>query len=160
MTIDDIIARLMTMFGEPKTPDPDLFLTEYAKAIKGWDVDVMSKAADEAIRECLYWPKPAELIKRAERIAADMYRPKPADDRYAWKPEPSEEEKARVQALVDAVKRAITATGLPADKISDVNWKAGQKAEFERMQRESPNAKLHQIRSLTTISRRMSGETE
>lgn len=160
MTIDDIIARLMAMFGEPKTIDPDLFLAEYAKAIKGWDVDVMSKAADEAIKECVYWPKPAELIKRAERIAADMYRPSEPKDRYAWKPEPSDEEKARVQGLVDAAKRAITATGLPADKISDVDWKAGQKAEFEKMQRESPNSKLHQVGGLTAISRRMAGDTQ
>lgn len=160
MSASDAVNKLAAMFGEPRTPDPELFLDEYAKALKGWDGLVLDRAVSEAIRECVYWPKPADIIQRAERIAAEMYKPKPFDDRYAWRPEPTPEEKARVQALVDAAKKALSANGLPADTVNPPDWKAGQRPGFEKMQRESPNHGLHRAKGgrLTDLSRRMSGD--
>ena len=65
-----IIQRLMGVFGEPKTIDPQLFLTEFAAAIDGWDSHILEQTGKEVIRRCKYWPRPAEVIEIAEEMVA------------------------------------------------------------------------------------------
>lgn len=69
---DRAIARLTGTFGEPRTPDPEIFLEEFAKAISGWSLKVLDKACDEVIRTSTFWPKPAEIIEKCKAIAEEM----------------------------------------------------------------------------------------
>ena len=62
------IQRLLTMFGEPKTDSPEMYLEEFAKAISGFPDSVLDKACDMAIQECTFFPRPAEIIQRAYRV--------------------------------------------------------------------------------------------
>jgi hypothetical protein len=116
---DDVVTRLAAVFGEPRTPDPELFLEEFGKAIKGWDDKVLHRAADEVICDCVYWPKPAELIERAQRIAAGMYRPKPESDQYAWRSDPDPESVARVNELVAKASLHMLGLGPRVDAFAD-----------------------------------------
>lgn len=156
---DELIDRLNSTFGEPKTPDPERFLIEFAKAMKGWDPLVLERAGDEVIKECVYWPKPAEVIERARRIAGEMYRARPAEHERDTLPEPTPEQKARVQVLVDSAKRVLTANA--AAKADPAPLPDVSRPAFEKMQRESPNTGLHRKpATLTHLSRRMSGDTQ
>lgn len=155
---DKMIQRLLSVFGEPKTPNPELFLEEFAKAIKGWDARVLEEAGDRVIRSSTFWPKPAELIEEATAIAAAMYAPKatPLDDTN-W-PEPSPEAKARVDALLRETLPKLKAGGkvfTDPKPLPDVS-----RQSFETTQRESPNTSLHAKHgTLTDLSKRMMGET-
>jgi hypothetical protein len=153
--------RLMTIFGEPKTPDPALFLAEFVKAIKGYSPAVLDEAVNRIIKANVFWPKPAEVREIAESILdrtgtshAEYLRQ--LDEREAkWK-KPSDDERARTKALFDNLK--LTLSGVDGKPV-DFNELAirSQRPGFEAMQRNSKNPHLH---TLTPTSKRMTGESE
>jgi hypothetical protein len=154
---DNAIERFIAMFGEPRTPNPEKFIEEYQKALRGIDAEVLDKAVDRIMRTVTFWPKPAEVIQEAHRVAAEKYEHRPADwdaidkDRKeGWKFDDltrsavTPESKARVQAMVEEMKRNLAervVDGKPDPFAPD--WERGQREGFEEMQRTSPNKGLH-----------------
>lgn len=141
------VQRLMAVFGEPRTTNPDMFLIEFVKAVKGYPDDVLIQACDHVIRKCTYWPKPAEMREAAERILASRQSESRADyirrldeQERDWKA-PNEEERTRVRALFDRLKLQLK--GIDGDFI-DARAMGAQRPGFERMRLASPNRHLHQ----------------
>lgn len=169
---EEAIERLLTVFGEPKTVSPDRFLDEYRRALTGIEGRVLEQATDRVIRKSTFWPKPAEVIAEAHAIAAQLYEHKTVDwdaleaeRRKGWsladlaKSNRNPGVRARVQAMVDEMKRNIEAMKVEEGQdAAELDWKRTQRPGFEEMQRTSPNRGLH--RSLSPISKRMTGERE
>lgn len=135
---DDLIDRFVTVFGEPRTDAPDRYLEEYAKALRGWEAEVLALAGDRVIRENVFWPKPAEVLAIARTIAADLEakRKKP-EHRPIEKNEASPEEKARVKELVRLTLMGMARNNVDFTPLQDEV--APNRDEFEAMQRNSPN---------------------
>lgn len=153
---DDAIERFLAMFGEPKTPNPGRFIEEYRKALRGIDGDVLDRAVDRIMRKTTFWPKPAEVIQEAHQVAAEKYEHKAedwdaieADRKQGWKfsdlakSAATPESKARVQAMVDEMKRNFAANKIDEKEPVEIDWRRGQRDGFEEMQRTSPNKGLH-----------------
>lgn len=153
--VERLIERLTIVFGEPKTPNPVLYIEEIAKAVKPYSAEILEQAGDEVIRSNTFWPKPGEIVEKAEGIAARIAsRNRKPEVRQEW-PEPTDEQRRRATELVERAKQAMTSKTLPAEvvKLPSVNRDA-----FEAMQRNSPND-FHRV-GLTDRSRAMSGERD
>ena len=144
---EEVVERLTVVFGEPKTPSPELFLIEFTRALTGWDGDVLHRAADRVIAKSTFWPRPAEVLGEARIVAADKYRAnatpaehKPFDQRTAR----TVEQRAAAQELVDNMKRFL-ADHVQRDGSADqsIDWRRGQRHEFRSMQSSSRFADLH-----------------
>lgn len=165
---EEAIERLLALFGEPKTSNPERFLEEYRKALTGIDSRVLERATDRIITKSTFWPKPAEIIAEAHHIASQLYSHRPTDwdavdkdRREGWsvsdlKRYRSEETRARVQGMVDELKANIAA--MEVEPKDDVDWLKGQQSDFEDMQALSPNGTHRTPAGLTQRSRRMMGD--
>ncbi len=165
---EETIERLLALFGEPKTSNPERFLEEYRKALTGIDPRVLEQATDRIMKKSTFWPKPAEIIAEAHTIAAMLYSHQPTDwdaldkDRRAgWsmsdlKKHRSEETRAIVQAMVDEMKANIAA--MDADPNDGVEWRSGQQPEFEEMQDRSPNGTHRTPAGLARRFKRVMGD--
>lgn len=147
---DEIIGRFNAVFGEPRTTDPELFLNEFARCMDGYDEGALRTAADRLIETNVHWPRPAELLTEARRVLADQRRfapPKPVEHARAETRRATPEEMAKREAehreLMANFRKFMARCTQGPDEKPAVNWKAGQRTEFERMQRESPNRGLH-----------------
>ncbi len=75
--IEKTVARLLSVFGDPKTPDPALFIEEFSKAMKGVDPLVLREAVRERIASV---PDITEvrgsqiIVDRVERTGSVAYR--------------------------------------------------------------------------------------
>lgn len=146
------IERLSTMFGEPKTNNPEAFIAEYAGALTGYDAEVLDLAIDRVIRSATFWPKPAEVLAEVNRIAADKYR-----HRRPEKPEHgpllivarTDKELAAANELVANMQRFMSEHVTVSVPKTNVDWKRGQRDGFEAMQRGG---------GLSQLSKRMSGD--
>jgi hypothetical protein len=74
MSAKDTLRRFMAVYGEPRTPDPDEFLTEFAACLEGCDASALRKATDRLIRKSSFWPKPAEVLEAVSSILAERDR--------------------------------------------------------------------------------------
>lgn len=109
-----VVARFVTIFGEPKSDNPEALYSEYVRALKGFSVGVLEPAVDEVIKHHTFptWPTPGEVYKaassegtrQASRFrAADLNEPcsePPAD----WSP-PSEEDRQRNRKAIESMRR-------------------------------------------------------
>lgn len=156
------VARLVAVFGEPKTPDPQGFVIEFTKALTGYDGRVLERAVDRVIRDSTFWPKPAEILVHARDVASTFYAAtaRPAEHQpIEEREEPTPEQRERVKRLLDGAMQTLAAAAVPEPKRRDPNWRAAQRDAFEEMQATSPNAALHrQPLGLSQVSRRMSGD--
>ena len=116
---DLMLARFLTLYGEPKTDNLEAYFDEYERALKGTAKEILSAAADRVIKaqEFRSWPTPGECLKachaEAERKAIERERFEPKSIERAdrkW-PAPTEESKARVRALVENFKRGHVVGG-------------------------------------------------
>ena len=137
---EEVVARLSAVYGDPKTPDPAMFVDEYIKALTGFDGRVLHRAADRVIKSSMFWPRPAELIAEAEHVASEFYKHRPVDGdaldaerRKGWGPKDLE---AHAEFMAEW-RRVIEANVVV--EIDDVSWDTGQKPEFQKMQRDSRN---------------------
>jgi hypothetical protein len=137
---EEVVARLNAVYGDPKTPDPGMFVAEYIKALTGFDGRVLHKAADRVIKSSTFWPKPAELIAEAEHVASEFYRHRPVDGdaldaerRKGWGPKDLE---AHAEFMAEW-KRVMSANVVT--ETDDVDWEAGLKPAFGEMQHASRN---------------------
>lgn len=161
---DEIIERFMAVFGEPKTTNPDLFITEFARSMDGYDEAALRKAADKLIASSTFWPKPAELLAETRKALADAARHRkphvPAEHEPIERREVSPEAKARTDKLVADLKAKLTPDS-PEPTARPIDASVGS---FYDMQRNSPNRGLHMTREglarLTEQSRRQTGERD
>jgi hypothetical protein len=116
---DLMLARFLTLYGEPKTDNLEAFFDEYERALKGTAREILQLAADRVIKDQEFrsWPTPGECVKavhvEAERKAIERERfAKPDLDKAdrTW-PAPTEESKARVRELIANMKRGISVSG-------------------------------------------------
>lgn len=59
----NIIARLLAVYGEPRTENPAAFLDEFAKAIAGTSDAALQRAVDAGMKQWQFFPRPAELLE-------------------------------------------------------------------------------------------------
>lgn len=150
-----LIARLVNVFKEPQCEDPDAYVAEFRKAIKGYTADVLEQAGDEVIKRCTFWPRPAEVIGIIEEICRRREAAKPAPPRPKDLPPPTPEQVARSRQILAAAVAAMRA-GAPK-AIQPAPLPPMQRPQFEAMQRASRNTHLHVDQSL---ARRITGERE
>jgi hypothetical protein len=152
VTIDDVIARFIAVWGEPKTDHGDLFIAEYRRSLANTDGDVLEAAASAAIDGEDYWPRPAALRRHVSTAAARLQAlRRPAEHRPIDPTPPSPEQVARVGQMMADLKRSLSAindafTPPPPPPKAD-------RDTFAAMQAASPNRELH-----SDQSRRMTGE--
>jgi hypothetical protein len=102
---DHFLNRLLTLYGEPKTDNLELFFAEYVKALGGATADALGRGCDRLVKSHVYkgWPTVAQCI-RAIEDAAPRSRPAPEPPRGR---EPTEAERQRVAALTAEVRKTI-----------------------------------------------------
>lgn len=150
----EVIKRLVAIYGEPKTGDPEAFLEEFAKAISGYSRESLHRACDRVIKACTFWPKPAELL---EHLRAKIQTTPDFPNNDWSRDAPTPESRARCNALMADLRRALSAstTGeAPRARLPDVDRPA-----FEEMRERSPLHHLHRV-TLSQRSRSMSGDRE
>lgn len=161
--IDKAMARLAAVFGDPKTPDPELYLEEFRKALDGMDPIVLSKAVDAWMRkDTAYWPRPGEIVALAQTVAADVYQSRrPAEHQPIPNRDPLDPEvKARVEAMIKSAIDGMKEQGHVEGEASKAQWQRGQRGEFEAMQASSRTRLHRKAAGLTETSKRMTGERE
>lgn len=153
--VERLIERLTIVFGEPRTPNPVLYIEEIAKAVKPYSAEILEQAGDEVIRGNTFWPKPGEIVEKAEGIAARIAsRNRKPEVREEW-PEPTDEQRRRATELVERAKHAMASKSL---SVEAVELPSVDREAFEAMQRSSQND-FHRV-GLTDRSRAMSGERD
>jgi len=159
--IDTAVARLVAVFGEPRTADPELYVAEFRKALKGLDPRVLELAVDQWMRkDTAFWPRPGELLAEAEIASAKIYGRRPAEHMpIEGRPEMDAAARARVQALVAKTLASMSDVGHVTGTASPAQWERGHRAAFKAMQDATPNVHLHK-QGLSPISKRMMGERE
>lgn len=144
-----LVERLMNVFGEPKTDSPAAYMEEFGKAVKGYSAEILEQAGDEVIKSCTFWPRPAEIVQKAEAIAAQIAaKNRKPEIREEW-PEPTDEQRRRASELLEHAKAAMK-----SDHPNKILPRADREA-FLEMQRKSRN-EFH----LTERSRAMSGDRD
>jgi len=142
MTIDDVIARFLAVWGEPKTEYGDLFIAEYRRSLANTSGDVLAAAASAAIDGEDYWPRPATLRRYVNAAATRLQAMRrPAEHAPIDPTPPSPEEIARAKDLFAKLKRDLAAmpdafAPLPPPPQTD-------RHTFEAMQVASTNHHLH-----------------
>lgn len=138
---DLMLARFLTLYGEPKTDNIEAFFDEYERALRGMAREIISAAADRVIKvqDGRWWPTPGECVKacnvEAERIAIDRERFEPKNmDRASWDA-PTEESKARCRALVADLKRAIGGEIIQKTSFSGIDKTAWNARKVVRVSR-------------------------
>ena len=157
---DEIINRLMAVFGEPKSSNPELFLAEFARAMDGYDPDALRKAADNLINNAKYWPRPAELLDEARRVLGERQKHRPPET-FAPRQDPTPEEIAGVKAMLVDFHKFMAANVTVSERPDDTNWKRGQRDQFEAMQKASPNQGMHRTRAgMMDLAKRITGDRD
>lgn len=162
--IREFLSRMSILYGPPETPDPKRFIREYEVVLANYAAHLIPMAANH-IRDThtrRSWPTPAE-VKAALREVAPS--PPPidwdaveADRKEGWKfsdlnrVKVDDAAKARVQAMVDEMKRNLAANYVETKDSIEPDWKRAQRPGFEEMQRRS--------RGLSHVSKRMTGERD
>jgi hypothetical protein len=127
---DEIIERFMAIFGEPKTPNPEVFLAEYADCMEGYDEAALRRAADRLIRSKTFWPRPAELLEEANRVLAERRIGKPVTPEPPRR-DPTAEERANVLEELEGFRKFMAANVT----VSVTADEARVKGDFIRVQR-------------------------
>jgi hypothetical protein len=150
MSVDNLLSRLMTVYGDPKTDDLEGFIREYRRALAGYSDKVLDKATDKIIDSSLFWPRPAEVKAIAYGVAASIAPArKPADEPLEpyIHPESRGPEGLRSAAEIMAEFRAgMAEKRLAAEPDpAEIDWSRAQRDGFRDMQANSPN-RFHRAR--------------
>ena len=72
LSSNPLVKRLLVLYGDPKTDDPDGFAAEYVNALRGLDKSVLQTAGDLIVRERKYrsWPTVADVLEVIDRAKA------------------------------------------------------------------------------------------
>lgn len=136
--IEDLIARLLNLFGPPNCDDPAAYIDEVRGALKGYGEDLIRLAGDKARDECTFFPRPAELraFMQKELEFRAIGKPRDAFEHLDAVPPPDPETVARVNELVANAKRYMMGLGPKVNPFGDKPTR------------------------LTETSRRMAGDTQ
>lgn len=161
-----VLDRLRLLFGAPaRIAEEDLpaYLREYRDSLDGYSDDNLRRGMDWLRDHHKYrsWPTPGEI-----HAACKRFQPKSSSvESKGWRdadalPTPTDEQKERVQAMVDEMKRNIAAKQMPKEGYIDRMPLDVSRPSFEKSQREG-DQRLHMTHDgLTNLSRRMTGEGE
>jgi len=119
--IEDLIARLLNLFGPPNCDDPAAYIDEVRAALKGYGEDLIRIAGDKARDECIFFPRPAELraFMQKELEFRSIGRPRDAFEQLDEIPPPDPETVARVNDLVAKAKLHMMGLGPKVDAFGD-----------------------------------------
>lgn len=150
-----VISRFIAIYGEPKTDNPILFIDEVSKTLECYAPAVVEQVGTDVIRSSKFWPRPADIVERADaicrKIDANKFVPDPEKDL----PPPTAEERARARKIMELAMAAMKVTGTREEPVKNNPM---QRPAFEAMQRNSRNTHLHvDHRALT---RRVTGERD
>ncbi len=142
--VDEAFDRLLATYGEPKTDNLDGFTVEFRTAIEGYQPRILQLAVTAWIRkDTPFWPRPGELAAECRRVLADpRHRPAPPVEKVNADPRPkrTEDEYASVDRLAKAaIERLPTLAPVGNMRKQDIDWKRGQRHEFEAMREASLN---------------------
>lgn len=146
MTPDELIHRMLVLFGSPDTADDEIFIKEY-RAVVGQPSPRVLDVAFSIIRdeqEFKTWPMPAVVRKAINSASERVYGPPKHEDKNWQNPRanPSPESRRRVDDIVSNALQAMaekTGDGKPKYPFATV-----QRPGFEAMQRNSPNRYMHE----------------
>ena len=142
MTIDDVIARFLAVWGEPKSDHAEQFIAEYRRSLAGTSPEVLKAAADAVIDNEDYWPRPAAFRRHVNTVAARLEsRRRPAEHATFDMTPPSPEQRERVAELVSGLKRSLAA--IPDAFKSAAPPPSADRGTFEGMRQSSRNDYLH-----------------
>ena len=76
--MDKVVRRFIVLYGEPKDVEPKELFAEFFKALGSFRGDILTKGADEVIRNHTFptWPTVGEVVKSCRAVAeslADRY---------------------------------------------------------------------------------------
>lgn len=153
--IKAFLNRMGVLYGPPETADAKAFIREYETMLARYSVEIIRLAGDY-IRDNhtrRSWPTPGEVREAMMEVAPEPERVDwdsvGFDRKEGWKfsdlakSAATPESKARVQAMVDEMKRNFAANKIDEKEPVDIDWKRGQRDGFLEMQRTSPNQGLH-----------------
>ena len=129
---DEMLSRLSRMFGDPRTNDPDGYMDEFERALRGYSRDVLIQATNELIDNAArpFWPTVGEARaacrKAAERLAMLAKGPARSAQEQEW-PSPSPEEAARMMALITEAGKKMASVKDPERALPDVSREAFEK---------------------------------
>jgi hypothetical protein len=143
MTPDEMIDRLLTIYGEPRTDNVEMFIAEYRRSMSGYIPAVLAAACQRAIDEHTFWPRPAELRAIANTEAVRITGSRRAAEHQPFAhvefTPPDEEARARVGALVAETIAFLQSRGQVTGERGKVDWDSGNRPAFEFMQATSPS---------------------
>lgn len=96
--MQNFMQPLLAVFGEPSSPDPERFLAEFGRHLKGYTAAELTPAADFLARNhkgMARWPKLAECLEACEDVRERVRQSKPARSEDAW-----QERVARAERLM------------------------------------------------------------
>lgn len=84
-----MIERLLLMYGTPDVDDVESYLTEYARQLRNYSVDELSRGTDIILRSRKFktWPTIGECIHAAEEAREQLREKHPASptvDKSSW----------------------------------------------------------------------------
>ncbi len=142
MTIDEMIARFLAVFGEPRSDHAEMFLAEYHRSLAGTSPAVLEAATSAVIDSEDYWPRPATLKRYVSAAAARLQaNRRPAEHAPIDPTPPSPEARARVAGMLGALKRHMAA--IPDAFKPPAPPPAADRVTFAEMREKSPNDYLH-----------------
>lgn len=156
--VDRMLDRFAVLYGPPNTDATEEFIGEYHRTLTGYAEDVIDLAATMVIDEQdrPFWPTPGKVRQAARQAASKIeynrFHRLPPPGRPALPP-PTEQQKIFANTLTDELRKSTEAMSM-SKKIETPNV---SKPAFEELQAKSAN-QVH--RTLSGLSRRMTGETE
>jgi hypothetical protein len=84
-----MLERLLLMYGAPETDDAEAYLGEYARQLRNYSVDELSRATDIIFRSRRFktWPTIGECIEASEQAREQLrekHPPSPHSDNSMW----------------------------------------------------------------------------
>ena len=162
MTFKDTFARLSVIYGTPPAENAKAFVAEYQRVFDEFDKRFHDEACNIVIDTHAFpsWPKPADVRKALHAAAAKHSKPidwdaVEAERREGWKFSDLEktaknrgpEWQERHSQMMSEWREFMGTVASDAQLADGVDWQKGQRDEFERMQRESPNQGLHRTKA-------------
>lgn len=146
--VDELLRRFASAFGRPASDNPEGLVAEYRRALAFYDdkPKILRRAANIVIdsRENPFWP-PVGVVRKAIEKAIAETAPPPAPPQRQEPTPPTAEERARADALVAALRRAVAAMDMATDKPPPEPLDTSRPV-FEAMQDYSPNRRLHRVK--------------
>ena len=133
--ITKAIRRLLAVYGEPKTDEPELLFEEFEKALTGMRADLLVKGVDAVIKNRAFstWPTVGEVVQAcrdASAAMADNYAPE--HQRFPKSAPSRAVDPAEAKRLLDSFTKSMGSGNSFAEIIARVPREAGSTVNVER----------------------------